>query len=118
VILRNLILIGALAALIPGGAAAQHLQLRPSASVLFRPGEVVARADTLHLPKTYWKEGALITGIPSAVFGGALAYGFCGYDSGGGKENCLPGVIGAAAFFGVIGAIPGAMIGALFDKPE
>ncbi|MEO6068230.1 MAG: hypothetical protein ABJB33_03565 [Gemmatimonadota bacterium] len=116
---RDLILIGVLVAALPPAATAQTSPFRPSASVLFaRPAVNTAWADTLNLPRTYWIEGAVITGIPSAVFGGMLGYGFCGYDSGSAGENCVLQAIGGALLLGVAGAIPGALIGGLFEKPQ
>jgi len=75
VILRNLVLSAAALTFVVRPGAAQTAQLRPVSFVLFRPPAVAAPSDTLHLPKTYWKEGALIVGIPSAIFGGALIGG-------------------------------------------
>ena len=116
---RDLILIGVLVAALPPAATAQTSPFRASASVLFaRPAVNTAWADTLNLPRTYWIEGAVITGIPSAVFGGMLGSGFCGNDSGSAGENCVLKAISGALVFGIAGAIPGALIGGLFEKPR
>ncbi len=114
--LRNLVLVAALATLLPAAASAQQPRVRPSASVLFRPAPVAAASDTLHLPRTYWKEGALIVGIPSALFGGAVGVGLCGLNESGNDSSCVGAPIGMAIFFGALGAITGALIGGQFNK--
>ena len=115
-ILRNLVLSVAALTLIARAGAAQTAPIRPASSALFRPAAVVARSDTLHLPKTYWKEGALIVGIPSAIFGGALGIGLCHYSETPGEKNCILPALGLAAFMGGLGAITGALIGGQFER--
>jgi hypothetical protein len=95
--------------------AAQSASLRPAASSLFRSSEAAAPTDTLHLPRTYWKEGALIVGIPSAIFGAALGSGMCGMEESIGK-NCTLSGLAFGAVLGGVGAITGALIGGQIEK--
>jgi hypothetical protein len=71
--------------------------------------------DTLHLPRTYWKEGALMVGIPSAIFGAALGSGMCGMDDSVGKDCTLSG-LAFGAVLGGVGAITGTLIGGQIGK--
>ncbi len=115
-ILRTLIVSVALATsgAVPG--AAQVSLPRPAPSSLFRAPMTSPATDTLHLPRTYWKEGALIVGIPSAIFGGALGIGLCHFSDTPGGKNCTLPALGMAAFIGGLGAITGALIGGQFDR--
>ena len=114
--LRNLVLIGALTSLIPTVASSQATPPRPAASVLFRPVADAATSDTLHLPRTYWKEGALIGGIPAALFG-LLYVGpeFCRFSEDP-DYNCTLGTLASGILLGATGAFVGLMIGGQFPK--
>ena len=114
--LRNIVLVAALATLVPAEASAQHPLVRPSASVLFRPAPVAAASDSLHLPRTYWKEGALIGGIPAALFG-LLYVGpeFCRFSEDP-DYNCTLGTLASGILLGATGAFVGLMIGGQFPK--
>ena len=73
-------------------------------------------SDTLHLPKTYARTGALIVGIPSAIFGGALGIGLCHFSDTRGGKNCTLPALGMAAFFGGLGAVTSALIGGQVER--
>lgn len=111
--------LAAVAALTCGGSVlllAQASAYRPAASVLFVPPRDVA-ADSTRLPETYWKEGALVLGIPMALIAGDFVYQFCkDPDSGTQPRNCAARGLGGAAIGFVIGAIPGALIGGQIHK--
>ena len=114
--LRNLVLIGALTTSAPAMAAAQHPRVQPFASALFRPTAVASPSDTVHLPETHWKEGALIGAIPAALFG--LAYvgpEFCRYSEDP-NYNCTLGTLASGILLGATGAFIGLMIGGQFPK--
>ena len=108
-------LFGIALCLVPGTTRAQTAAFRPNSSVLFAaaPAHDVP-LDTLKLPKTYWKEGALISGTMAGIWAFRYAYGNC--DDGG--TSCAFQSVLPTAFVFLIGAIPGALIGAMFDKPE
>ena len=97
--------------------AAQQASLRPHPSSLFVAPATVA-ADSLHLPPTYWKEGALIGGVPMAVLGGLAFHGLCEWNDESGDANCAAAAAGGALFSGILGAIVGALIGGQFHKKE
>lgn len=115
-ILRAFICSAALLILTTRPGAAQSGFLRPASSSLFRPAPVGIASDTLHLPKTYAKQGALIVGIPSAIFGGALGIGLCHFNETPGEKNCILPALGFAAFVGGLGALTGALIGGQFER--
>lgn len=115
--LRNLFILGALIILVPRTAAAQAAQLRPAPSELFRPMSGSASPDTLNLPKTYWKEGAVMGGAIVGVQGARFGYWGCrDTDSGGTGKNCGLSSIGGFVGGFLLGAIPGMLIGGLFEK--
>jgi hypothetical protein len=69
-------------------------------------------------PRTYWLEGALLTGIPLGILGAALGAGLCGDPDSGGQGPCWDdGLLGLATGLGV-GASLGGLIGGLIKKPE
>jgi hypothetical protein len=71
-------------------------------------------------PRTYWLEGALLTGIPLGILGAALGAGLCGDPDSpsGGQAPCWDdGLLGLVTGFGV-GASLGGLIGGLIKKPE
>ncbi len=72
-----------------------------------RAADAVPRAEG-----TYWKRGALIGAIVGA--GAWIATNV----ADGCRGECLGRTIGVAPFFGLLGAIPGALIGGLFPKGE
>lgn len=97
--------------------AAQQAALRPRPSSLFIPPAVAT--DSVKLAPTYWKEGALLVGIPLGVLGAYATYGFCqDTDSGGTNEQCGLKAVAGFLIVGAIGAIPGALIGGQFHKKE
>ncbi len=100
----------------PGTAATQQAALRPRPSALF----VVPApaADTLRLAPTYWKEGALIGGIPMAILGAIAGHGLCEWADESGNDNCVLAAVGTGVLSGGVGAIVGALIGAQFHKQE
>ncbi len=69
------------------------------------------RLDTLipHPKNTYWKEGALIAGIPAAIGGYLFASGM--------SESKWKGLAGGLWFGGIMGAL-GGFTGWFFAKPE
>ena len=97
--------------------AAQAIALRPAASPLFRAAPIDVPSDSLNLPKTYWKEGAVISGAVVGLLGYQFAHWGCtDTDSGGDGRNCdLKSMAGFAVGF-LAGAIPGALIGGQFKK--
>ena len=115
-ILRTLIVSVALATIGAVSRVAQVSRLRPAPSALFRAPMATPASDTLHLPRTYAKTGALIVGIPSAIFGGALGIGLCHLSDAPGGKNCTLPALGTAAFIGGLGAITGALIGGQFER--
>jgi len=112
-------------ALLAGAAIARPLAgqasaFRPHPSPLYSVALTEAAlpaADTLNLPKTYWKEGALMVGIPTAMLGAYGGYGLCGMDESSDPPNCALAAVGGALVGGLIGATTGALIGGLFLKP-
>jgi hypothetical protein len=97
-------------------ASAQVAELRPAPSVLFRAEPTPeAQVDSLNIPPTYWKEGALVGGAILGVTGAVLMHGLCGMD---GPDNCGGALIGGAILGFFLGAIPGALIGGQFPKSE
>jgi hypothetical protein len=70
----------------------------------------------LHLPRTYAKTGALIVGIPSAIFGAAAGIGLCHLNDSAQKKGCTLSALGFGAFLGGIGALTGALIGGQFER--
>ncbi len=98
------------------GSVADAQRIAPSNSPLFvlpasapEPGKYRA---------TYWKEGALITGIPTGILFGAIVYRFCTDPDGGAQENCGLKSVGLGILGAIAGAIPGALIGAMIPKHE
>src|SRR6478735_4331678 len=84
--------------LVPATLRAQTAAFRPHTSILFRPPVPAARAaDTLNLPKTHAREGALIGGSLGLLLGAAVGRGIC--EAG---EECTSSTIG--------GALTGAMV--------
>lgn len=109
--------LAAVAALIAAGTSrlgAQQSAYHPAASVLFVPPLATPVAETS--TETYWKTGALVVGIPSAVFGGAIGAGLCGLDDSAGHKSCAGPALGMAALFGIMGGTVGALIGGQFHK--
>jgi len=107
----------AIAALIGAGSsqlAAQQPAYHPSASVLFTPP--TSAPPAAEPTETYWKTGALVVGIPSAVFGGAVGVGLCGLNDSAGRKSCVGPALGMGLLFGVIGGTVGALIGGQFHK--
>ena len=109
----------AIAALTCGGSAllsAQTSAYHPSASLLFtRPAS--AASEGASPPATYWKTGALVVGIPSAILGAAVGTGLCGLNDSAGRKSCVAPAVGTAVLFGIMGGAVGALIGGQFHKP-
>ncbi|MBW8772055.1 MAG: hypothetical protein JF590_01980, partial [Gemmatimonadetes bacterium] len=97
------------------GAAEPRLP-RPASSALFRQPPPGASSDTLHLPRTYARRGALIVGIPSAIFGAAAGIGLCHLNDSAQQKDCTLSALGFGAFLGGIGALTGALIGGQFER--
>jgi len=111
------LLVIALLFTVPGTAMAQASHMRPAPSPLFRAAPPQgASADTLNLPKTYAKEGALIGGIPMLVIGGVVGRGLCGMDESSDPPNCALAAVGGALVGATIGAITGALIGGSIER--
>ena len=108
-------LLGVLAVFTPAGLVAQARPLRPSPSTLFAPPPTAVRTDSVTIHPTYWKEGAFIGGGLGAAFGAWLGFEFCHYDR---NEECTLSVLAGGVLFGLIGAVPGALIGGQFEKSE
>jgi hypothetical protein len=89
-----------------------QLQLLP-ATALHYP--TTPRADSAVIPPSYWLEGGAIVGGLSAIAGGALAVGLCGY--GGPCHNPGLAAVGGAVVVGLVGFGIGALIGGQFPKP-
>jgi hypothetical protein len=107
----------AVAALVPATARAQVAAFRPRPSSLFAPPPAaLPAADTLDLPSTYWREGALIAGIPGFFFGGYAGNGLCGMDESG-ESDCTLAMLGGAVMGAVVFGVTGAMIGGMIEKP-
>jgi hypothetical protein len=103
--------------LAPAVVEGQSSAFRPHASVLFEVAPPLpAAVDTLNLPKTYWKEGALIGGIPMLVFGGLAGRELCETSESADPPNCALATFGTALIFGAMGGVAGAMVGGLFEK--
>ena len=115
-ILRTLTLSTAFLILATHPGAAQSGLLRPASSSLFRVAPVSAPSDTLQLPRTYARRGALIVGIPSAIFGAAAGIGLCHLNDSAQQKDCTLSALGFGAFFGGIGALTGALIGGQFER--
>lgn len=96
--------------------AAQRPAIAPAPSVLFQRAEPAAPSPSP--TPTYWKEGALIGGIPLGILGFALANGLCGSGDGGSGDHCTLAGLGGAAFGFLTGAVVGSLIGGQIPKHE
>jgi hypothetical protein len=111
------LLLGVLVGL-PSMASAQVAGLRPSPSVLFTTAPLSpVDSDSLNLPRTHWKEGAILLGGFGTVAGVLIGVGFCGYD-GASTANCPRDTALTALLLGLSGATIGALIGGQFPKSE
>ncbi len=113
---RILTVLAVAAMLATSDLAAQQAAIAPRASVLFAATPSPA-ADPVTPRATYWKEGALLGGVPMGIAGYLLVSGLCDQDdSAGGGQHCgLKGLGGAVVGF-LIGAVPGALIGGQIQK--
>lgn len=113
--------IGAVVLLLSGvgasSGAAQRPALFPRPSSLFVPAPA-SGPDSVTIHPTYWKEGALIGGIPMAILGGIAGHGLCEWSDGTGNDDCVMATLGTAVLSGLVGGIVGGLIGAQFHKPE
>ena len=117
-ILRTGPLLATVLLAVPAALAAQRPALRPRPSVLYSL-PAAPTTDTIGGPRTYWKEGALLGGVPLGIAGYLLFSGLCEQDdSAGGGRHCGTQGLGGAALGFLIGAIPGALIGGQFHKKE
>ncbi len=67
------------------------------------------------LPKTYWKEGALIGGGAAGILGGFMGYGFCGMSETS-HSSCALQALGGAVIVGMMGAVLGGFTGSFIEK--
>ena len=127
--MRALLLAVAYLSVGPSVGAAQDRPFGPQPSPLFVATSTTAfrtafsaeRADTgrLEIQQTYWKKGAAIGGVVGALSGLLLAHAVCGLSEEAGhgcpsSGTLLMSMVGG----GFLLAIPGALIGGQFDKPE
>ena len=87
----------------------------------FRTTFSAERGDSarLEIQPTYWKKGAAIGGVVGALSGLLLAHAVCGLSEEAGhgcptSETLLMAMVGGGSLL----AIPGALIGGQFAKPE
>ncbi len=95
---------------VPATLKAQTAAFRPRPSILFQPpAPAPGPADTLNLPKTHAKEGALIGGSLGLLLGAAVGRGICEVG-----EECtsskISGALAGAMAFGITGALIGGAI--------
>jgi hypothetical protein len=101
------------APLFPTTLKAQTAAFRPHTSILFAPLALTpGPSDTLNLPKTYAREGALIGGIPGLLLGAVAGRMVC--QAG---EDCTSSTISGALTGAVVFGITGALIGGAIEKP-
>lgn len=113
VMLRALVAMVVLAAPLTAQQAPRIQRVQPSA--LFAKAPVKADTGTRVIRETYWKTGALITGIPGFLLGMGLA----NVEFEGHRDRPLgnvPQTIGLGLVLGVVAAIPGALIGGAIPK--
>lgn len=96
----------------------------PTPSVLtstdIRPVQAVLleeRADSVErdIRPTHWKEGALVGGLIGLVGGALLGAALC-ENSEEANKNCSGSTVGGGLIFGLVLAIPGALIGGQIPK--
>jgi hypothetical protein len=127
--MRALLLAVAYLSLGPSVGASQVRPFGPAPSPLFvatpttafRTTFAAERGDSarMEIQPTYWKKGAAIGGVVGAFSGLLLAHAVCGLseESGHGcptSGTLLMGMVGG----GLLLALPGALIGGQFAKPE
>ena len=125
--MRALLMVLACLGVDPTPGVSQTRVLGPAPSALFAaaPGVAVrmARSGELRdttarfIRPTYWKKGAAIGGAVGALSGILLGHTICGLSDDPGLSctgTVLAGAIGGALLL----AIPGALIGGQFHKPE
>ena len=101
------------APLFPTTLNAQTAAFRPHASVLFEPPALTPdSSDTLNLPRTHAKEGALIGGGLGILLGAVSGQMIC--EAG---EHCTSSTIGGALTGAMVFGITGALIGGAIEKP-
>ena len=113
----------------PSVGASQARPFGPAPSPLFVATSTTAfrttfsaeHGDTarLEIGETYWKKGAIIGGVAGALSGLLLAHAVCGLSEEAGhgcptSGTLLMAVLGGGSLL----AIPGALIGGQFAKPE
>ena len=113
----------------PSAGASQARPFGPASSPLFVATSTTALRTTfsaehgdtarLEIQETYWKKGAVIGGVVGALSGLLLVQAVCGLsdDSGHGcptSGTLLMAMVGGGSLL----AIPGALIGGQFAKPE
>jgi hypothetical protein len=123
--MRALLLAVAYLSLGPSVGSSQDRPFGPEPSPLFvatfRTTLSAERGDSgrLDIQPTYWKKGAAIGGVVGALSGLLLAHAVCGLSDEVGhgcptSGTLLMSVVGG----GFLLALPGALIGGQFDKPE
>jgi hypothetical protein len=127
--MRALLLAVVYLSLGPSVGASQDRPFGPAPSPLFVPTSTTAfrtrfsaeHGDTgrLEIPATHWKKGAAIGGVVGALSGLLLAHAVCGLSDEAGhgcptSGTLLMGMVGG----GLLLAVPGALIGGQFAKPE
>ncbi len=98
-------------------AAQYRVSLRVGISAPVAPTVAVSNALSSAVKPTHWKRGALIGAVigASAWIAINLSQG-CG--GSGSDSDCVVWAVGLSPVFGLLGAIPGALIGGLFPKGE
>ena len=113
----------------PSVGVSQDRPLRPLPSPLFVATSTTALRATfsaergnsgrLEIRPTYWKKGAAIGGVVGALGGLLLAHAVCGLSDETGHGCPTSGtLLMSAVGGGFLLAVPGALIGGQFDKPE
>lgn len=125
--MRALLLAVVYLSLGPSVGASQDRPFGPAPSPLFVATSTTAfratfsaeHGDTapLEIRATYWKKGAVIGGVVGALSGLLLAHAVCGLSEEHGcptSGTLLMAMVGGGSLL----AIPGALIGGQFAKPE
>ena len=105
------------------GSAASQARLAPGpghAVALFRPAAAVPPLPTPRMgevsnsprtiPRTYWLEGGVVGALALGLFAALLSGGLCE------SQSCIGSTISAFVGGGVIGFVPGALVGGQFRK--
>lgn len=112
--IRTLVVLGTLLAAAP--LAAQRRVTAPAPSPLFRTRALLP--DSTHIRPTYWKEGALVVGIPVGLVAASGSYSLCRDSDTAGPHHCTASAIGGGILGFVLGGTVGALIGGQIPKHE